>query len=328
MTSLPHPDDTIVALASAPGTGARAIIRLSGSKVPEVIRSIFSVAPDPWPTQRFFRIGEIHLPELHSPIPADLYYSPGPNTYTGQDTAEFHTISSGPLVDAAIAAFMNLGVRAAQPGEFTLRAFLAGKKDLTQSEAVLAVIEAGSSDDLQSALNQLAGGVAGPMQELRDDVLNLLADVEAGLDFSEEDIQFVGKKDVLLRIGKGLAQLINLQRQLQDRSVSGKAFRVALIGEPNAGKSSLFNALLGDSTAIVSPIPGTTRDYITRTLSIDSLAIELIDMAGRQEATNSIEERRRYSGRSKQHELTCCCVAHRRMNRLRRCRTSSQAFRS
>jgi tRNA modification GTPase len=311
MSAHPHPDDTIVALASAAGIGARAIIRLSGSKVSEVIASIFAEVPQPWPARRFFRIGEIRLPDLHSPIPADLYYNPAPKTYTGQDTAELHTTACAPLVDATIAALLNLGVRAAQPGEFTLRAFLAGKKDLPQSEAVLAVIEAGSNDELQLALGQLAGGVTQPLQGLREDLLNLLADVEAGLDFSEEDIQFVGKKDVLLRIGKGMAQLINLQRQLQDRSVSGRAFRVALIGEPNAGKSSLFNALIGDAAAIVSPVPGTTRDYITRTLHLDSLAVELIDTAGHQDAANTIEQQAQQLGKeqAKLADLLLWCVS-------------------
>jgi len=121
-----------------------------------------------------------------------------------------------------------------------MRAFLAGKLDLTRAEAVLAVIEAGDRGELQTALSQLAGGVSRPMQALRDDLLNLLADVEAGLDFTDEDIRFVGEDELLLRIGSALARLTNLSRQLDRRSVSERVFRAALAGRPNAGKSSLF----------------------------------------------------------------------------------------
>ncbi|MBO0698340.1 MAG: 50S ribosome-binding GTPase, partial [Zavarzinella sp.] len=249
MTSL---DDTIVALASAPGPGPRAVVRLSGPDARRVVGTVF----DPMPEGRGLAHGAVRLPGVHSPLPADVYSMPGPKSYTGQDCVEVHTISSPPLVDLLITTLMNAGARAARPGEFTMRAFLAGKKDLTQAEAVLAVIEAGTDSELQQALAQLAGGVTGPLQELRDDLLNLLADVEAGLDFTEDGIEFVGKRDMLLRLGKGMAQLTNLAKQLDDRGVSGRPFRVALVGEPNAGKSSLFNALAGAPAAIVSPVPG------------------------------------------------------------------------
>src|SRR5262249_18777681 len=155
--------------------------------------------------------------------------------------------------------------RAARPGEFTLRAFLAGKKDLPQAEAVQAVIEAGTDADLRTALAQLAVGVTRPLEALRDDLLNLLADLEAALDFADEHIEFVGKSETLTRIDMAQGQLAALLRQLDDRTVSGRPIRVALVGLPNAGKSSLFNALAGGD-AIVSPVPGTTRDYLTKQL--------------------------------------------------------------
>src|SRR5207245_2963485 len=129
------------------------------------------------------------------------------------------------------------------PGEFTLRAFLAGKLDLTRAEAVLGIIEAGNRQELKQALAQLAGGVALPLQVLRDDLLNLLADIEAGLDFAEEDLHFVESTELLQRLAKGLAQLELLRKQLEQRTVSHRPFRVVLVGRPNAGKSSLFNAL-------------------------------------------------------------------------------------
>src|SRR5262249_39055725 len=156
---------------------------------------------------------------------------------------EIHTLSSPPLVELLIAALLGAGARAARPGEFTLRAFLAGKLDLTRAEAVLGVIEAGSRAELTQAPAQLAGGSARAPQELRDDLLNLLADVEAGLDFAEEDIHFVGRTDLLTHLGKGMALVTLLGKQLDQRAVAGRPFRVVLAGRPNAGKSSLFNAL-------------------------------------------------------------------------------------
>jgi tRNA modification GTPase len=283
MTAL---DDTIVALASALGPGTRAIVRLSGPDAHRVIAALFERLAE----ARGITHGNLRLPGVHSPMPAVLLSMPAPNSYTGQDCIEIHTVSSPPLIELLIATLLDAGARAARPGEFTMRAFLAGKKDLTQAEAVLAVIEAGTDDELTQALAQLAGNVAQPLHELRDDLLNLLAEVEAGLDFTEEDIEFVNKRDMLLRLGKGLAQLMNLQKQLEARSVSTRSFRVALVGEPNAGKSSLFNSLAGISAAIVSPVAGTTRDYVTRTVTLQGTNVELIDTAGWQDANDTIEQ--------------------------------------
>ena len=287
-------DDTIVALASPPGPGVRAVVRLSGPSAIGIVARVFADLP----SSRTLAHGELRLPGLHSPLPADAYVMPGPHSYTGQNCVELHTVSSPPLVDLLISTLLDAGARAARPGEFTMRAFLAGKKDLTQAEAVLAVIEAADDAELTRALGQLAGGVTQPLHGLRDDLLNLLADVEAGLDFTEEDIQFVDKTDVLLRLGKGMAQLTNLRKQLDDRGTSDRPFRVALVGAPNAGKSSLFNALAGMPAAIVSPIPGTTRDYLTRTVTLHGTNVELIDTAGWQAAGDAIEEQAQRLGRS------------------------------
>jgi tRNA modification GTPase len=301
-----HLDDTIIALASAPGPGVRAVIRLSGPDAHRVVGTLF----DSMPAGRALAHGSLRLPGVHAPLPAFVLSMPGPKSYTGQDSVEIHTVSSPPLVDVLIGTLLDAGARAARPGEFTMRAFLAGKKDLTQAEAVLAVIEADTDDELKQALAQLAGGVTQPLHGLRNDLLNLLADVEAGLDFTEEDIQFADKRDVLLRLGAGLAHLTNLRKQLDDRAVSSRPFRVALVGEPNAGKSSLFNALAGVPAAIVSPVPGTTRDYVTRSVTLQGTNVELIDTAGRQEAANTIEEQAQRLGREQadRADLVLWCV--------------------
>jgi tRNA modification GTPase len=292
---LADPQDTIVALSSAPGPGARAVVRLSGPRVLRVVRTLFT-APDTIEPGRRRYAGEVRLPDMAAPLPTDLYVWQAPRTYTGQELAELHTVSSPPLVDLLVAGCLAAGARAALPGEFTLRAFLAGKLDLTRAEAVLAVIEAGSPAELKQALAQLAGGVARPLQELRDDLLTLLADVEAGLDFAEEDVHFVSQEELLKRLAKGMALVTLLGKQLRQRAAGDRPFRVVLAGRPNAGKSSLFNALAGAS-ALVSPSPGTTRDYLVRRLDLDGIAVELVDTAGWGEGTGAIEAQAQHLGR-------------------------------
>jgi tRNA modification GTPase len=240
-----------------------------------------------------------------------MYFFAGPRSYTGQDIAEIHTVGSPPLVERLVADLLAAGARAARPGEFTMRAFLAGKKDLPQAEAVQAVIEAGTDADLRAALAQLAGGVSRPLDALRDDLLNLLADVEAALDFADEDIEFVGAADALRRVGAAIDQLEAVRAQLDDRAVSGRPVRVALVGLPNAGKSSLFNALTGGA-ALVSATPGTTRDYLTAPLALAGVAAELIDTAGWQTATGTIEEQAQRLGReqSARADVIVWCDEH------------------
>lgn len=307
----PHPDDTIVALSSAPGPGLRAIVRVSGPETAAVVGKVFvPLSEAEIGTARTLTPGSLTLSGVHSPLPADLYFFRGPNTYTGQDLAELHTVSSPPLVERLIADLLAAGARPAQPGEFTLRAFLSGKKDLPQAEAVLAVIESNTDADLQQSLKQLAGGVTQPLAALRSDLLNLLADLEAALDFVDEDIEFVSKRETLLRLTAALAHLTNLNRQLEGRTVSGRTFRIVLVGEPNAGKSSLFNALTGNAVALVSDVPGTTRDYISARLDLNGVPAELVDTAGWQSAADSIEAQAQNLGREQtdRADLVLWCV--------------------
>jgi tRNA modification GTPase len=308
-TKLADLDDTIVALSSAVGPAMRAIVRLSGRSALAIVQK---VCPDHemQPAGRFFQ-GSLQLPSFHSPIPADVYHFVAPRTYTGQDVVEIHTISCQPIVEALVAACLDAGARAAQPGEFTMRAFLAGKLDLTRAEAVLGVIEAGDRHELKQALTQLAGGMAEPMRVLREDLLDLLADIEAGLDFTEENIHFVSADDLLKRLGKGLAYLTLMKKQIDQRASSQRPFRVVLAGKPNAGKSSLFNALIGKDAALVSTDPGTTRDYLTRTIDIDGAALELVDTAGLRQTQQPIEASAQTLGRQeiRAADLVLRCVA-------------------
>ena len=189
---------------------------------------------------------------------------PAPRTYTGQDVAEIHLVGSAPLVSLVLAHCLARGARHAEPGEFTLRAFLSGRIDLTRAEAVLGVIEAANPAQLDAALEQLAGGLSGPILALRDRLLDLVAHLEANLDFTEEpDVDPLGRGGP----GRGARPT---RPPSSARWPGGSTIasgpraipRVVLVGPPNAGKSRLFNALLGRDRAIVSPQAGTTRDYL------------------------------------------------------------------
>ncbi|MCI0440446.1 MAG: 50S ribosome-binding GTPase, partial [Chloroflexi bacterium] len=301
-------EDTIVAVSSAPGAGARAIVRLSGTGLLPLLSRVF-FSSEPLERRRRRWEGVLRVPEIHSPLPADLYYWVGPHSYTGQDVAELHTLSSPPLLDLLVAHLLHLGARAARPGEMTMRGFLAGKLDLTRAEAVHGVIEASNRAELKHALTQLAGGVARPLQELREDLLNLRADVEAGLDFSEEDLTFVETDALIRRIGKGIALVTLAGKQVDQRGMSERHYRVVFAGRANAGKSSLFNAI-GGGMALVSPQAGTTRDYLVQSIDLNGVRVELVDTAGLRRVFETIEEQAQQLAREQMEEadLVLLCV--------------------
>src|SRR6185312_3857000 len=199
--------------------------------------------------------------------------------------AEVHIVGSTPILDQLLAQYLARGARHAEPGEFTLRAFLSGRIDLTRAEAVLGVIEAANPAQLEAALHQLAGGLSGPILALRDHLLDLVAHLEANLDFSEEpDVDEVGRAALAAELDQSARGLSELARRLDERGRPEGYPRVVLVGPPNAGKSRLFNAMLGRDRAIVSPRAGTTRDYLTGLCDCDGLAVELVDTAGIEDA--------------------------------------------
>jgi tRNA modification GTPase len=304
-----HTQDVIAALSSAPGPGGRAVVRLSGPGAAAVVAPLFDPPPPAAVPERRLLEGRLRLPGVHSPLPADLYLWPGPRSYTGQDIVEIHTLSSPPLIELLVAELLRRGARAARPGEFTMRAFLAGKLDLTRAEAVQGVVEADDPDELRQALAQLAGGAVRPLEGLREDLLNLLADVEAGLDFADEGVQFVGREPMLLRLGKALAQVTLAGKELDRRSTADRPFRAVLAGRPNAGKSSLFNALAG-AAALVSPQPGTTRDYLVQRLDLGGVTADLVDTPGWQAGGDAITTEAQALGREQaaRADLVVLCL--------------------
>jgi len=295
-------DDTIAAIGTALGGAARGMVRLSGPKMGECLARCFqSDPPGLVESARSPRVisGKVAVacPGRENPlaIPCDLFLWPGKRSYTRQPTAELHLFGSPPLLEMVLDGLCIHGARVAQPGEFTLRAFLAGRIDLTHAEAILGIIDANSSDQLDGALDQLAGGLSRPLLKLRDSLLQLLAQVEAGLDFVEEDIEFISLARILDQLAGAREMTRAIREQMVSRGDQATLPRVVLLGSPNAGKSSLFNALLrkapcardAQPPALVSGQPGTTRDYVTARLPLSESACELIDTAGDDPLANS-----------------------------------------
>ncbi|HEY3393322.1 MAG TPA: GTPase [Lacipirellulaceae bacterium] len=308
-----HPGDTICAIASAPGGGARGIIRVSGTDAVAIVSRCFragdgaalkniqsACAVSGQVSTAWWRQGRSPRPPLTPPyqggefhVPCDAFVWPGSRSYTREPVVELHTLGSPPILEAILSAQCSAGARLAEAGEFTLRAFLAGRLDLTQAEAVLGVIDARGGGDLDAALRQLAGGVAAPLKKLRQDLLQLLAELEAGLDFAEEDLELASREEILLRMDEACQLLDEVAGQMVSRHALSGLPQVALVGAPNVGKSSLFNALvarcgaregtgrpLATRAALVSLREGTTRDYLTARLSVDGVNFELTDTAG------------------------------------------------
>jgi tRNA modification GTPase len=320
-------DETIAAIATAPGGAARGIVRLSGPDAIEAAWQVFRPMSqqqrqdESCGVSRQARVisgnavlvdlggaGDLTVERL---LPCDLYLWPTARSYTREPVAEFHTLGSLPLLEALLRAVCAAGARLARAGEFTLRAFLAGRLDLVQAEAVLGVIDAADRRELDVALAQLAGGLTRPLVELRGSLLDLLADLEAGLDFVEEDIRFVASGELQRRLAAAVDQVEQLQTRMRARGRTDVEPLVVLVGWPNVGKSSLFNALTGRDGALVSERPGTTRDYLTATLSLGDSACRLVDTAGSEptadEPIAAAAERLR-AAQSEQSRLRLLCL--------------------
>ena len=285
------PEDTIAAVASPSGPGVRGLVRISGPRSWSIALADF--LPDrvaPLPRQAEIRAGSLKLAGLRPHVPALLALWPGPRTYTGGDIAEIHTTAAPPILNLVLSACLARGARHAQPGEFTLRAFLSGRLDLTRAEAVLGVIDARNPAQLDAALEQLAGGLARPIQALRERLLDLLAHLEANLDFVDEaDVDPLSRAALAEELDAAAGELGALADRLNRRDRPSGRPRVVLAGPPSAGKSRLFNALIGQDHAIVSPHAGTTRDYLIAACDCDGLAIELVDTAGNQPPSDPVK---------------------------------------
>lgn len=310
-------NDTIAAIATAAGVGAIGVIRLSGKDAIEIANRIFkgrNLLKQPTHSLHF---GHIGFPpatsagreewEAIDEVVVSIYKNP--KSYTGEDVVEISGHGSPYILNKILDATLAAGARLAKPGEFTQRAFLNGKLDLTQAEAVADLIAADSKAAQQTALSQLRGGFSSDLKLLRDELINLAALIELELDFSDEDVEFADRKKFQQLIANLKSQISNLINSFSLGNAIKNGISVAIIGKPNAGKSTLLNALLNEERAIVSEIAGTTRDTIEETLNINSVLFRLIDTAGiREHSTDQIENLG--IERSKQNAIKADIILH------------------
>ena len=273
-------NDPIAAIATAPGRGAVGIVRLSGKGLAPLVQQLLGRALQPRLATYMPFPGEDGQPLDHG---LALWF-PAPHSYTGEDVLELQAHGGSVVLQMLLAhclqAGQALGMRVAQPGEFTERAFLNGKLDLAQAEAVADLIDASTETAARSASRSLSGAFSQEIHCLRDALIHLRMLVEATLDFPEEEIDFLQQADAAGQLAGIAAQLDAIRRQAQQGALLREGIQVVIAGQPNAGKSSLLNALAGAELAIVTPIAGTTRDKVTQTIQIEGVPLHVIDTAG------------------------------------------------
>jgi tRNA modification GTPase len=282
-------DQTIVALATPNGIGAIGIIRLSGPDAIAIANSVFKgkdLTKQESHTIHFGHIidGDMILDE----VLVSLFVAP--KSYTRENVVEISCHGSNYIIESIIKLLIKKGARSAKAGEFTLRAFLNGQLDLSQAEAVADLIASNSKASQQVALNQLRGGFSNQLQTLRDQLVQFASLIELELDFAEEDVEFANRDQLKKLINEINKVIGNLIRSFELGNAIKQGVNTVIAGRPNAGKSTLLNALLNEERAIVSHIPGTTRDTIEEVLNIQGINFRLIDTAGIREATDAIEQ--------------------------------------
>ena len=271
--------DTIVALATPPGIGAIGLIRLSGEKAFQIVNSIFPSKNLHQQASHTLHVGYIKRgSDVLDEVDVSLYKAP--RSYTGEHIVEISCHGSPFIHQQVIDACISEGARLAKPGEFTQRAFLNGKLDLAQAEAVADLIASNSQASHRTALNNIRGGFSRALMDLREQLLQFSALIELELDFSQEDVEFADRSRLMQLVKNAEEQTAILMQSFRLGNVIKNGVHAAIIGKPNAGKSTLLNALLNEDRAIVSEIPGTTRDTIEEMLNIDGILFRLIDTAG------------------------------------------------
>ena len=280
-----RPDDTIAAVATPPGKGAVAIIRLSGSRARAIGEQMTGLAPEP---------RRAHLCEFRDEAgdPVDrglLLYFPGPRSFTGEDVVELHGHGGMVVSEMLLASTLRLGARAAEPGEFTLRAFLNDKLDLTQAEGIADLVNSGSREAARAAYRSLEGRFSEQVHSLQGRLTALRVQLEAWLDFPDEELELDDTTDFAHDFDAAIATLETLLSQAREGAVLSNGLTVVIAGPPNAGKSSLMNRLSGYDAAIVTDMPGTTRDALREHLSLDGLPVTVIDTAGLRESADPVE---------------------------------------
>lgn len=277
--------DTIAALATPPGKGGVGIIRVSGPAASEIARSITGTELTP----RYAHYGSF-LDHSNTPIDQGLaLYFPKPHSFTGEDVLELQGHGGPIIMDSLLQAVTALGARLARPGEFSERAFLNDKMDLTQAEAIADLIEASTEQAARNALHSLQGAFSNEINLLVEALIRLRIYVEAAIDFPEEEIDFLADGKVAADLEEILQHLLSVKGKARQGSLIREGMKVVIAGKPNAGKSSLLNALSGRQTAIVTEIEGTTRDVLREHIHLDGMPLHIIDTAGLRDSADIVE---------------------------------------
>ncbi len=280
--------DTIAAISTPPGRGGIGIVRLSGALAAEIAVQLASLRHPLEPAHA--RLAEV-LDEDGSRIDQALVtLFPAPHSYTGDDLVEIAAHGSPVVLDLLLRRALALGARLAEPGEFTHRAFLAGKLDLTQAEAVRDLIDAETLTQARQAASQLGGALSRRVLPVKQDLTELIALLEAGIDFAEDDVEVTPAAEIARRIDTLRPPLDALAASFARGRIVHDGLSLAIVGRPNAGKSSLFNRLVERDRAIVTATPGTTRDLVTERIALDGIPLELVDTAGLRESSEEIEQ--------------------------------------
>ena len=280
--------DTIVAIATPPGRGGIGVVRLSGADACRIARSMISYGDSLEPRRATLtRVG------AHGGVaPIDqvvVTYFPAPHSYTGDDVVEVSAHGSPVILSAIVQSAIVGGARLAEPGEFTLRAFLNGRIDLPQAEAVADLIDAVTPLQARAAFDQLEGTLTRAIAEIDAALFDLIARLEASVDFPDEGYHFVEPHRVVSAIDEVVTRTSALLESAAQGRLVREGLQVAIVGKPNVGKSSLFNALAGAPRAIVTEVPGTTRDFVTEVVDIEGMSVTLIDTAGLRDTTDRVE---------------------------------------
>jgi tRNA modification GTPase len=285
-------DDTIAAPATIPGTGAITVIRISGPEALAVAGKVVKCKSKSLESSdaNSVRYGIVYGEDgsIVDEVLAGVFKAP--HSYTGEDSVEISCHASSFVASEILRLLCDAGARMAEPGEFTRRAFVNGKMDLAQAEAVADVISSSSSASLKVAMNQLRGGFSSELKEIRKRLLEITSLLELELDFSEEDVEFADRGKLSALLDEVLNHITSLASSFRQGNAIRNGVPVAIVGAVNAGKSTLLNSLLGDDRAIVSDIPGTTRDTVEETMTVDGILFRFIDTAGLRESEDEIEK--------------------------------------
>jgi tRNA modification GTPase len=277
--------DTIAAIATASGRGGIGIVRVSGRACRSIATALLGGLPEP-------RAAELHRFRDAGGEPIDegiALFFPGPASFTGEDVLELQGHGGGVVLDLLLRRVLELGARAAEPGEFTQRAFLNDKLDLAQAEAVADLIDSGSAQAARAALRSLQGEFSSQVHDLAEAVLELRMWIEAAIDFPEEEVDFLGDRALDARLDVIRRRFAELAETARQGTLLRDGLTLVIAGRPNAGKSSLLNRLAGYDAAIVTPVPGTTRDVLRERIEIDGLPLHILDTAGLREAPDEVE---------------------------------------